>query len=139
MDEGGRDGAVAETDERFPSGPWAGFYVQQGIRVRQRMGLRFAEGLASGEGRDAVGSFVISGAYDVGSGAVRLQKCYEKHSVAYSGWAEGSGDDGIWGTWVIESAGVSDRGGFHIWPEASKAGSAEGLEAFVGERGARGL
>jgi hypothetical protein len=108
-----------ETDPRFPSGPWTGFFLQKAIPGRHLMELRlqFRAGSITGEGRDWVGPFLIRGRYDVGDGRCYWQKRYlAKHDVYYKGFNEGKG---IWGTWEIPT--VTDpllrTGGFHIWPE----------------------
>jgi hypothetical protein len=110
-----------ETDPRFPSGPWVGFFLQpypptgkQWMELR----LKFRGGLLAGEGRDIVGEFVVSGQYDVADGRCSWTKTYRgKHDVSYSGFNEGKG---IWGTWEIPPRpplNIRLRGGFHIWPE----------------------
>ena len=50
--------AGVETDPRFPSGPWTGFFLQRAIPGRHRMELRltFHGGVMEGEGRDRVGA-----------------------------------------------------------------------------------
>jgi hypothetical protein len=103
-----------ETDPRFPSGPWTGFFLQPLLPGRHLMELRltFRGGGMSGEGRDWVGLFVVRGRYDLADGRCHWTKRYlGKHDVFYRGFNEGKG---IWGTWEIPSFG---RGGFHIWPE----------------------
>ncbi len=107
--------ADAETDPRFPSGKWVGFWTQHvlGARVKpkQEMVLSFAEGEIRGEGRDIVGQFLIRGFYSTTDGKCRWTKKYVgKHDVYYQGFNEGKG---IWGTWHIDL----NHGGFHIWPE----------------------
>ncbi|HXE53271.1 MAG TPA: hypothetical protein VN541_09665, partial [Tepidisphaeraceae bacterium] len=54
---------ATEVDPRFPSGEWKGFWLQRGLAGRQWMSLvlQFVEGHVSGEGRDAVGEFLIRG------------------------------------------------------------------------------
>ena len=105
-----------EQDDRFPSGPWKGFFLQPVLPGRHWMDLHltFRAGVLSGEGRDWVGEFLIRGRYDVGDGKCWWTKKYiRKHDVAYLGYNEGKG---IWGTWDIPKDGL--RGGFHIWPVA---------------------
>ncbi len=110
-----------ETDPRFPSGPWIGFFLQPIIPGRHLMELHltFLQGTLSGEGRDWVGSFVIRGRYHLADGKCHWTKKYlGKHDVFYQGFNEGKG---IWGTWEIPAAqngGQVWRGGFHIWPES---------------------
>jgi hypothetical protein len=108
-----------ETDPRFPSGPWTGFFLQRLVPGRHRMELRltFRQGTISGEGRDWVGGFIIRGRYDIADGRCHWHKRYVgKHDVYYQGFNEGKG---IWGTWEIAASHEHfyQRGGFHIWPE----------------------
>jgi hypothetical protein len=103
-----------ETDPRFPSGPWAGFFLQRELPGRHQMELRltFRDGLLTGEGRDRIGPFVVRGRYDVADGKCAWIKHYVgRHDVFYQGYNEGNG---IWGVWSIPPL---YRGGFHIWPE----------------------
>jgi len=75
--------------------------------------LTFRDGTMRGEGRHRVGSFLISGRYQVADGKCWWTKKYiGKHDVAYQGYNEGKG---IWGGWEIPPLW---RGGFHIWPLA---------------------
>jgi hypothetical protein len=104
-----------ETDPRFPSGPWRGFFLMSHWPGRHQMELllSFRQGVMTGEGRDMIGSFLIRGKYNLDDGKCHWTKRYiGKHDVAYQGFNEGKG---IWGLWEIPP---SSRGGFHIWPEA---------------------
>jgi hypothetical protein len=75
--------------------------------------LTFQHGTMSGDGRDAIGPFLIRGRYEVNDGKCTWIKSYvRKHDVAYQGYNEGKG---IWGLWEIPP---NWRGGFHIWPVA---------------------
>jgi hypothetical protein len=108
-----------ETDPRFPSGPWTGFWLQSLLPGRHMMELRltFRNGELTGTGRDRVGEFTFQGRYIVQDGTCRWNKHYiGKHDVDYKGYNEGKG---IWGVWemVQELAPAANRGGFHIWPE----------------------
>ena len=108
-----------ETDPRFPSGPWTGFFLQKARPGKHRMELRitFQGGQLRGEGRDWVGKFAIRGRYNVADGKCYWTKRYHgKHDVFYQGYNEGKG---IWGLWEIPTEALPDycRGGFHIWPE----------------------
>jgi hypothetical protein len=128
--ESGRSKPV-ETDERFPSGPWEGFWLQRWYSGRQYMrglSLEFREGKVIGSGSDRVGRFEFSGTYDVSTGKVSLVKAYRRHSARYSGQNE---DDGKW-VWGVWSIGL-DRGGFHMWPagEGDPAELREGKEEEV--------
>jgi hypothetical protein len=104
-----------ETDSRFPSGPWQGFFLMAHLPGRHRMELHlsFQQGVMTGEGRDMIGSFLIRGKYNLDDGKCSWSKRYiGKHDVAYQGYNEGKG---IWGLWEIPPTW---RGGFHIWPTA---------------------
>jgi hypothetical protein len=108
-----------ETDPRFPSGRWVGFFLDQRIRGKHQMELllTFRAGEMTGEGRDMVGEFIIRGRYDVAEGKCHWHKRYlGGHDVFYQGYAE---DKGIWGNWELfpkELYGLV-KGGFYIWPE----------------------
>jgi hypothetical protein len=117
-----------ETDPRFPSGKWIGFWVQRIILGRQYMSLQltFAKNQVSGEGSDRVGDFIISGEYDLRDGRCVMHKRYiDAHDVLYEGRNE---DDGmwLWGLWTIRSL---DRGGFHLWPEGENDPTGRDLKA----------
>jgi hypothetical protein len=104
-----------ETDSRFPSGPWQGFFLMAHWPGRHTMELHltFRQGVMTGEGRDMIGSFLIRGKYNTDDGKCHWSKRYVgKHDVAYQGYNEGKG---IWGIWEIPPTW---RGGFHIWPTA---------------------
>ena len=106
-----------ETDPRFPSGPWTGFFLQAQVPGRNRMELHltFSHGVLRGEGRDWVGRFVVRGRYTLEDGKCHWIKRYVgKHDVFYQGFNEGKG---IWGVWEIALDTGDLRGGFHIWPE----------------------
>ncbi len=109
-----------ETDPRFPSGPWVGFFLQRQIPGKHLMELRlrFCHGSMTGDGRDWVGEFIVRGWYELADGRCHWTKRYlGRHDVFYQGYNEGKG---IWGQWEIppaQNAGVRYHGGFHIWPE----------------------
>lgn len=110
---------AVETDPRFPSGRWTGFFLQKARPGRHQMELllTFANGVLVGEGRDWVGKFVMRGRYDLADGRCYWSKRYlGQHDVHYTGFNEGKG---IWGTWEIPGELLPEyrRGGFHIWPE----------------------
>ncbi|HEY1377976.1 MAG TPA: hypothetical protein VGF55_14345 [Gemmataceae bacterium] len=114
-----RDAGDLESDPRFPSGPWTGFFLQKLIPGRHLMELHltFRQGTITGEGRDWIGEFVIRGRYDISDGRCHWTKRYVgKHDVFYQGFNEGKG---IWGSWEIAATREYPRqhGGFHIWPE----------------------
>jgi hypothetical protein len=124
-------GADLETDPRFPSGKWTGFFLQQQVPGRHAMELHltFRRGQILGEGRDWVGKFLISGRYELADGKCHWTKRYlGKHDVFYGGFNEGKG---IWGMWELpaaQNAGQLWRGGFHIWPEGMPNPSDSTLE-----------
>jgi hypothetical protein len=103
-----------ETDPRFPSGDWAGFWLQRGTydgRQAMKLSLTFALGKVYGSGSDHLGDFTLTGRYDAATGKVTLHKQYAgEHLVLYEGWAESG--KGIWGVWKIEGK----KDGFHLWP-----------------------
>jgi hypothetical protein len=107
-----------ESDPRFPSGEWKGFWLQRGWPGRQwmRLVLQFADGTLRGEGKDIVGAFRMSGRYDLKNGHCTIFKHYVgRHQVVYSGCNEGDGL-WVWGTWKV----AIDTGGFHLWPKGEK-------------------
>ncbi|MFT3787455.1 MAG: hypothetical protein QM770_15020 [Tepidisphaeraceae bacterium] len=107
--------SLTETDPRFPTGKWTGFWLQKGMPGRQVMALdiRFVNGRVKGTGHDLIGDFDFSGSYDLTDGSVLVVKQYlGAHKVTYEGRNEGDGQ-WIWGLWTI---GSRDRGGFHLWP-----------------------
>jgi len=119
------DNLDLETDPRFPSGPWVGYFLQRLIPGRHRMDLRlsFRGGSMTGEGRDWVGSFSINGRYSVEDGQCVWTKHYfGKHDVFYRGYNEGKG---IWGAWEIprqwRTLWLRLHNGFYIWPEGLSA------------------
>jgi hypothetical protein len=121
-----------ETDPRFPSGPWTGFFIQPWIPGRHTMtlDLTFRDSCLEARGSDRVGAFTFSGSYAPEDGNCRWTKQYlGKHRVTYSGVNEGKG---IWGVWEIRLLGglYHDRGVFHLWPQ----GMAPDAEAALTER-----
>ncbi len=102
-----------ETDPRFPSGRWQGFY-KQGVKPGDmELDLAFAAGVITGGGRDPVGVFTIAGSYDTSIGRCEFSKRYASHTVEYRGYRE---SQGIFGQWQISGQFARDRGGFLIWP-----------------------
>ena len=110
----------------YPSGQWEGFWQQAGLG-RQSMtafALRFEAGEVSGEGRDVVGPFVFTGAYDIRTGTVVLMKQYVgKHRVVYRGQPDGEGC--IIGTWNI---GDLNSGPFRLRPVLAKPSGDEPIQ-----------
>ena len=120
------DPSPAETDPRFPSGKWAGYFLQRTHPGRSMMELEltFRNGSLTGAGRDWVGRFIVRGRYSTDDGNCYWTKRYlGQHDVFYQGYNEGKG---IWGRWEI---GASDHGGFHIWPEGLHAAAGADLHA----------
>jgi hypothetical protein len=121
-----------ETDPRFPTGKWTGFFVQKRPplgRQAMELYLTFRRGRIAGEGRDVVGMFVLDGSYDLADGRCLWTKSYlGKHDVYYNGFNEGKG---IWGTWDIPGnlRRPDLRGGFHIWPDGMSDPSDDHLSA----------
>jgi hypothetical protein len=123
-----------ETDPRFPSGPWIGFFLQQETPGRQRMRLRltFQAGRITGDGQDWVGPFLVRGSYSLTDGQCSWTKRYRgQHDVLYKGYNDGKG---IWGAWEFpfEVYNSSCRGSFHVWPDGTPepAGTHLTEEAF---------
>ena len=117
-----------ETDPRFKSGRYRGFYIQHGLRSRQDMTLTFAEGKVTGWGSDPVGRFDVRGSYDLERGRATMSKQYPgAHRVDYDATAEVH--NGLWGLWQIRGW-FGDRGGFQLWPiDAKSEGREQELEA----------
>jgi hypothetical protein len=101
----------------YPSGRWEGFWVQEhyGRQPMREFELRFADGNVTGNGKDIVGRFTFTGAYDVNDGRVLMVKQYiGKHAVRYAGEPDGEGS--IQGTWEITFLGVNSTGTFLLRP-----------------------
>ena len=117
MSEDASPAPELESDPRFPSGPWVGFFLDKRLPGRHQMdlSLTFQQGVIQGDGRDRVGEFLIRGKYDVADGRCHWCKRYiGAHDIYYDGFNEGKG---IWGTWELLIVFAQARGGFHIWPE----------------------
>jgi hypothetical protein len=107
------DNEENEKDSGFPSGPWSGFYTMRFSRQfhRQSLDLTFRNKRMTGRGQDDIGSFVISGHYDLETRKVWWSKRYlGAHEVHYAGVQSGRT---IQGDWTIPP---NNRGGFSIWP-----------------------
>jgi hypothetical protein len=108
-----------ETDPRFPSGRWIGFFLDKRLPGKHQMELllTFRQGEMTGDGRDIVGKFLVRGRYGVADGTCYWHKRYlDRHDVFYQGYAE---DKGIWGNWELHPKEIYGlvKGGFHIWPD----------------------
>src|ERR1700691_2560590 len=86
---------AVESDPRFPSGPWEGFWIQRGMGKQQMsLSLAFLDGRVAGSGRDIIGRFDFDGTYDLKTGRVTMTKKYEgAHRVDYDGANQ---NDGMW-------------------------------------------
>jgi hypothetical protein len=107
-----------ETDPRFPSGPWTGFWLQRAMpgKHRMRLSLTFVDGRITGAGEDLVGKFSFSGSYDLKTGRCDMIKQYDgAHRLIYEGTNEGE-RMWLWGIWKMPH----DQGGFHLWPEGEE-------------------
>lgn len=104
-----------ETDPRFPTGRWRGFYKQPNLPGDMELDLTFAGGLVEGAGRDPVGHFTFRGTYDTTNGLCTMVKAYPTHRVNYRGYNEGQGIFGQWNL-VGPFSGVAQHGGFFLWP-----------------------
>jgi hypothetical protein len=101
----------------YPSGRWEGFWVQEhyGRQSMQAFELHFADGNITGGGKDIIGRFTFSGAYDARTGRVLMVKQYVgRHAVRYTGEPDGEGS--IQGTWEITSAWGRNTGTFLLRP-----------------------
>jgi len=117
-----------ETDPRFPSGKWTGFWLQRFFIGRQYMSLNltFTQGVVRGEGIDRIGEFTITGHYDLKTGKCTLTKAYVgAHSLTYEGRNENDAQ-WIWGIWHHLTL---DRGGFHLWPHGEEDPTGRTLRA----------
>lgn len=105
-----------ESDPRFPSGKWVGFWTDKRLPGKHQMELEltFSNGSMTGSGRDIVGTFAIEGTYHLDDGLCLFLKQYvAQHVVGYRGFNEGKG---IWGSWELIIQKQKFTGGFHIWP-----------------------
>jgi len=102
---------LPETDPRFVSGRWIGFYLQPQIhygRCWMQLFLRFSEGKIQGDGRDIAGSFFLRGKYNLESAEVWFHKTYNDWHVYYKGRYARKAISGIWYLPV-------DSGDFVVW------------------------
>ena len=113
----------------YPSGQWEGFWFQEhyGKQSMRSFTLRFEGGEISGGGRDVIGPFAFSGAYDLQTGTSAMVKQYiGKHRVAYRGQPDGEGC--IVGTWNI---GDNWSGPFMLKPVIGRSIGDESIEEIV--------
>ena len=111
----GPDTTPEETDPRFPSGPWTGFFLMEHWPGRHQMELHlsFRQGVMTGEGARPHRRLRDPGEIQPRRRQMPLDedRYVGQHDVAYQGFNEGKG---IWGVWEIPPMW---KGGFHIWPE----------------------
>ena len=132
-----------ETDPRFPSGLWKGFYVQNGRKIRTAVDLVFHRtaadgGHVCGKGSDPVGNFRFVGTYGLDTGKVTLRKHYlAQHMVAYEGVCVSSLPM-LEGRWQLRADHLT--GCWRLWPvdkdnewelESVEVQSNEGSVAFT--------
>jgi hypothetical protein len=113
----------------YPSGSWEGFWVQEyyGRQPMRAFTLHFADGSITGVGKDIVGRFTISGAYDRATGRVLMVKQYlGKHAVRYTGEPDGEGS--IQGTWEITSDYGRNSGTFLLRPVIQRPAGDEPIQ-----------
>ena len=111
------DGEQFETDDRFPTGEWTGFYVQPDSQRRfvMELLLTFERQRISGRGDDSVGVFTISGLYDTKTAGCSWKKQYiGQHIVEYTGQARARG---IVGQWHMPGQVEAWTGPFFVWPK----------------------
>lgn len=106
--------SAPETDPRFPSGRWKGYFIQWGVRGWQDLILNFSNGTIDGTAVDKGGECDVKGTYDLSNGAVSLVKIYFYHKVEYRGETR---DKGIRGGFMIRYPLTIDAGDFYIWPD----------------------
>jgi hypothetical protein len=109
-----------ETDSRFPTGPWKGYYIQFGQRGWQQLNLSFSGGKIEGTALDKGGEADVHGTYDLSTGTVNLVKIYYYHKVEYRGDVR---DKGIRGGFMIRYPLAIDTGDFYIWPDTNPDGA----------------
>lgn len=115
----------------YPSGFWEGFWVQEyyGRQAMREFELHFRDGNIAGSGKDIIGRFTISGAYDKQTGRVLIVKQYVgKHAVRYSGDPDGEGC--IQGKWEVTYRGLRSMGTFLLKPVLHKPDADEPIIAM---------
>ncbi|TDP01355.1 hypothetical protein [Flavobacterium sp. 245] len=136
-----------ETHHFLPSGEWEGFYCYSNSPQQHKMSIElvFSNLVVKGSGVDDVAPFRWNGTYNLENFKIKMIKTYSTHTINYKGDID---ENGIWGTWdqpadvsdlegfaphVIEKLLEYARGGFHIWPKASKSESKEEIREEVKE------
>jgi hypothetical protein len=113
----------------YPSGRWDGFWVQEhyGRQPMRAFELRFENGTISGGGKDIIGRFTFTGAYDTKTGRVLMVKQYVgKHAVRYVGEPDGEGS--IQGTWEITTRTGVLSGTFLLRPVVKRPTGEEPIQ-----------
>ncbi|MBK8914319.1 MAG: hypothetical protein IPM64_06895 [Phycisphaerales bacterium] len=127
-----RDDSLRESDARFPSGRWVGYWRQESHQGRMQLDITFGNGRLFGDGRDFVGDFTLSGSYCTQSGRCTIHKTYlGQHDVHYDGTASARGIAGSWEIHDADEPAMNSRGPFHIWPVGP--GSGESLQEEVAQ------
>ena len=107
------------------SGPWVGFWIQDGKRGNMRLSLTFLSGRILGGGNDDNGPFAIAGTYG-SDGGVEATKMYGHYGFRYYGHWDGAMIFGY-----SEQIGFPSNGSqFEMWPE----GEDLTLEEIIAER-----
>ena len=115
----------------YPSGLWEGFWVQEfyGRQPMREFELQFSNGDIIGSGKDVIGRFTFSGAYDTRTGRVMMVKKYiGKHAVRYAGDPDGEGC--IQGKWEIDYLGVQSTGTFMLKPVVQRPTGKEPIHSI---------
>ena len=105
------------------SGPWAGWSIQYGLRISEKINLTIKQGRISGTGSDKDGEFELVGAYVDRKQEVLITRTYTwttEPSQAgvgipyeYSGKWDGNF---ISGNWYPRWHPDADGGPFEMWP-----------------------
>lgn len=119
----------------YPSGPWRGFWEQQGWgrQFMRELVLNFSDGQVTGSGVDVGGRFTFLGQYDEAGNVVLVKKYAGKHQVLYRGQYDGEGT--IAGRWSILDLWT---GPFALRPDHSaQVEDLEAVEILPGSSGHR--
>jgi hypothetical protein len=110
-----------ESDPRFPSGVWIGWFKQL-RKFSMQVDMTFRNGAIVATGTDEqIGKFTYTGRYSLDDGRCSWTKVYQSRphasaQVDYNGFNEGKG---IWGDWEFPELKnfAHGHGGFCLWPE----------------------
>ncbi|MEM6552579.1 MAG: hypothetical protein AAF750_10695 [Planctomycetota bacterium] len=118
-----------ETDPRFPSGAWRGYWIQDDFTGWMEVDLTFRQGKIIGEGTDPVSRYTMRGTYDLDTGKVVIRKHYlNQYMLPYAGVMGGDGH--MSGLWEIPSC--NDRGPWRLWPKG-KGGEYQSISGMADE------